>query len=479
MTQARVPDAQTLDAPGIAPDSRGGFVAPLIVAAVSLGFAIQLHDGEYSPGAIALLTLALLAAIWAVAGGRSRWSAPGDRVTHAFLAGGVAVQLAALFAAWPGVDLPAAHSLLAFRILLGGAAVCLAWPRAAPGFAGFLLLFLCLGCWMVRSSPAPHIDVWMFQQDAARELLHGHNPYRMTFPDPYHSTWPGHQQVYGAGLVVNDRLQFGFPYPPVTLLLSALGYAVGGDFRFAQVGALVVAGVLMGFSAAGRGAKLAAALMLLTPRVFLVIGRGWTEPYAVMLLAATVFLACRGSRWLPLMMGLFLATKQYLVLAVPLTFFLLPSGWRWRDWAGLLLESWLVAAAVTLPFAAADWNAFWKSTITVQQLAPFRWDALSYIVWWGFHGHGEQVKLAGYALLPSLVAALVALGLSLWRSPRTPAGFAASLALLSLAFFAFNKQAFCNYYFFVIGALCCATAAAKCDPRQSPGDRTQAMPPHG
>ena len=29
------------------------------------------------------------------------------------------------------------------------------------------------------------------------------------------------------------------------------------------------------------------------------------------------------------------------------------------------------------------------------------------------------------------------------------------------AFFAFNKQAFCNYYHFVIAALCCAIAAAR------------------
>jgi hypothetical protein len=55
--------------------------------------------------------------------------------------------------------------------------------------------------------------------------------------------------------------------------------------------------------------------------------------------------------------------------------------------------------------------------------------------------------------------ALVAVSaLSLWRLPSTPAGFAAAVALNSFAFFAFNKQAFCNYYFFVIGALCVALA---------------------
>ena len=41
--------------------------------------------------------------------------------------------------------------------------------------------------------------------------------------------------------------------------------------------------------------------------------------------------------------------------------------------------------------------------------------------------------------------------------------------LLLLAFFAFNKQAFCNYYHFVIGALCCAVAVATPGPERSEG----------
>jgi len=63
------------------------------------------------------------------------------------------------------------------------------------------------------------------------------------------------------------------------------------------------------------------------------------------------------------------------------------------------------------------------------------------------------------ALFWSTLAAVVTLALSLWRAPRTPAGFALSLGFILLAFFAFNKQAFCNYYFFVIGAMCCAVGA--------------------
>jgi hypothetical protein len=53
----------------------------------------------------------------------------------------------------------------------------------------------------------------------------------------------------------------------------------------------------------------------------------------------------------------------------------------------------------------------------------------------------------------------VASAVALWRAPRTPAGFAASIALVYGVFFALNKQAFSNYYYFVVGALCVALAA--------------------
>lgn len=420
------------------PTPSARFQLPLVVAALAVGFAIQVRNGEYSPGAIALIGAAIVCTGTAIYSSRSSST---SRVTSR--EGGAPA------------DLDSAR-----KTRFGGS---LALPGDYGRWAslGLVLIFLPLGLWAVHVSPAPHVDTWVFERDAAIELLHGRNPYAMTFPDIYHSTLPGYpQQVYGSGLVVNDRCQFGFPYPPVTLLLTTFGYLVGGDPRYAQVIALAVAGALIGFSGRGLLTTLAVTMLLFTPRVFFVLSYAWTEPFVVMLLAVTVLCACRKSRWLPVALGLFLATKQYLILAVPLTFFLLPSGWTWRDWIWLLAKAALVAAIVTLPFALWDFPAFWKSTVTVQQIAPFRWDSLSFIVWWGRNGHGEQVKLPNYAALPSTVASMIALLIALRRCARTPAGFAASLALVSLAFFAFNKQAFANYYFFVIGAICCAIAAS-------------------
>jgi hypothetical protein len=78
----------------------------------------------------------------------------------------------------------------------------------------------------------------------------------------------------------------------------------------------------------------------------------------------------------------------------------------------------------------------------------FRLDALSYLALYA-RAFGQQ---------PSHLIGFVTLGLAwlfCWRyAPRTPEGFAAALALSLGIFFAFNKQAFANYYFLVIGTLC-------------------------
>ena len=449
--------------------SASGLIA-LVVSAVCVGVAIHLHDGEYQKGnsdAISLITCAIVAAIAGVCAPALREIRFGHVVW--FVTGALLIQFVALFRAWPGVDLPVRGrvQLVPFWIGLGLSGVWIGvgvWGWVArkrvlsrAWFPLLLATHLFLGVWMVRESAEPHIDVWVFQQDAAAELLKGRNPYAMTFPDIYHSSLPGKQDVYGKGLVKDDRVQFGFPYPPVSLFMATIGYALTHDHRYAQAAALVLAALLMGYCREGILPKLAAGLLLFTPRVFFVLGRGWTEPFTVLFMAATVFLACRrpGLTWIAL--GLLLATKQYMVLAVPISFFLLHSGWRWRQWIDLLWKSAAVALVVTMPLALWDWNAFWKSTVTVQQLAPFRWDAISYLVWYGFRGH--LVTEPSTAVFWSTFAALVGLGLALWRSPRTPAGFAASLSLILLGFFSFNKQAFCNYYFFVIGAICCAIAA--------------------
>jgi hypothetical protein len=467
--------------------NRSGFqILCATVCALSIGIAIQLHDGEYTPGAIILVTVAILFSV--IPFGLSNFGKKTQFREKEFptlvLIASIAIEFVLLFFTWPaGVDqqvvTSANHVMYLVRLAVAAMLIILGISGIdflrSWWFPLLLLAHLSLGIWMIRSSPDPHIDVWVFEQQGPDALLHGRNPYvaeQVKFPDIYHSTRPGAQEVYGPGMSKDDLLHFGFPYPPTSLLLSTMGYKFFGDNRYTQVIALALAGLFIGYSRPGLIAKLAAALLLFTPRVFFILGRAWTEPLVVMLLAATIFCACRKSKWLPLALGLFLASKQYLIFAAPLTFLLLPEPFEfrsresWMRWLRLLLVAGLVAALITLPLALWDFRAFWFSLFTVQKKAPFRWDALSYLVFIGFR---NSAWIPGVWV--ALLAAIFAIALGAWKAPRNAGGFGLALGLTYVAFFAFNKQAFCNYYFFTSGAFCCAIAAlSKCNSPRRHGD---------
>ena len=72
-----------------------------------------------------------------------------------------------------------------------------------------------LGVWMIRPSPSPLVDVFVFQRDSAAALREGSNPYSITFPNIY-----GNSEFYGPNLVVVGRLMFGAPYPPVGVVAA-------------------------------------------------------------------------------------------------------------------------------------------------------------------------------------------------------------------------------------------------------------------
>jgi hypothetical protein len=274
------------------------------------------------------------------------------------------------------------------------------------------------------------------------------NPYAITFPDIYQ-----HTAYYGPGLSVGGRLQFGFPYFPLSLFLSMPGALFGGDVRYGQLAAIELAAVLMAWSRPRSFGVIAAALFLTTPRIFFVLEQSWTEPFLVLGVSAVIFAACRRRRVVPWLFGAFVALKQYLVFALPAGVLLI--GWPFdrRKLVPFFGKAAIVGAAVTVPFVAWGPAAFWRSVVTLQFRQPFRTDALSILSWWASRGH-EQLPA-----LISFVAAAAASAVTLWRVPRTPAGFGAAVGMTFLAFFAFNKQAFCNYYFFVIGALCASVAA--------------------
>jgi hypothetical protein len=427
----------------------------LSLSAFMIGLAVYIAGGNQHPAALAYLAVSIAWTAWAVLG--PVW--PKDDAAGA-AAGITSVALGACIVgqALLLVTAPAVSEAKAvlLPLLAAGAMSTVAlvlparrWLRvAAPAL--LLPAHLFAGATVIRATPEPVMDVFVFQSEASSALLNGGNPYAIDFPDLSYGTSP----FYAPGVQVDGRLKFGFPYLPLSLLLAAPSYAVWGDVRYAHLVCMAAAGAFMAWSRRTTWAAAAAAFFLLAPSGFYVLAQGWTEALVVMLLAATVFCACRRPDLLPLALGLFFAVKQYTFLAAPLALLLVPQPWTPRKVWDVAWKAGQTALVVTLPFALWDPKAFWWSVVGVQLRQPFRPDALSFLA--------ALANWKGVILPPTVafVAMAAVEVLALRRAPRTPSGFAAAVALSFLVFFALNKQAFANYYYFVLGALACAVAAS-------------------
>lgn len=296
--------------------------------------------------------------------------------------------------------------------------------------------------------PEVTIDVLTFQRDGVTALLHGVNPYGITFANPYPPD--SSRLFYGPGLVQDGRLLFGFPYPPASLLLVVPGHLLG-DVRFSMAGALLVAAALLWYGGGGRHGRGAAAALLLLPGGTLVLLNAWTEPMILGLLAAAVVAMRRGWRAAPYLLGVLLVMKQYLIVLLPLLWLLegvaRRSRWGLRGFSARVAGTGL---AVSAPLALWSPTAFWDSVVRLQLLQPFRADSTSLLVWLVNRTGWPPPSVYGW--LP-LAAGLGTACLVAWRAPRTPAGFAGGIAVTLLVTFMLSKQAFANYYFLALGAL--------------------------
>lgn len=349
--------------------------------------------------------------------------------------------------------------------------LAIALPRLARALLiPALLATAVLGVWIIRTNPDPRVDVYLYQQLSPQSLLQGTNPYTITFPNPYA---PAENWVFAPGTVTPDRILFGFPYMPVSLLGVLPGYLLG-DYRYAHLAAILGTAALLGFCTSRRTGPLAAALLLTHSRLPWIIEWGWTEPLVGLLLVfAVVSVGRRTLSWVS--MGLFLASKQYLALLVPLVFPRTPAASQRanqeRSILGLLkspgLLALIVASLVTLPLALWDFSAFWRSAAALQFAQPYRPDALSL--------PALLNDLFGYRP-PNWIPLVVTFGVSLYLArhmPRTPSGLARALAIALPLLFILSKQAFANYYYLVAVAWCAMLAT---EPDASPSTPSSPAP---
>jgi len=312
----------------------------------------------------------------------------------------------------------------------------------------FLVAHTAMTIVLIRSSQ-PHIDVHVFLHDGAIAVLHGHNPYAMTFPDIYPSQLS--DLFYGPGVVMNGRITYGFPYLPVSLLVAIPGQLLG-DVRYSQLIAMIVTALVLRRLASDQVGRAAAVLGVASVSAIPVLNAAWTEPTIVALLACLVLaLERRRYSFVAVFLGLLLVSKQYLVVTVP-TLWLIRQFLTRR----VILIGLGAGAAVTLPFLLVNPAAFWKAIVEFQLVQPFRADSISLLV--------SSVTAFGwpppwtYSVLPLVGGGLTAIALAL-RAPRTPAAFAAAIGLTLLVTILLSKQAFMNYYFLVSGAFLVAAVA--------------------
>ncbi len=320
-------------------------------------------------------------------------------------------------------------------------------------FAAMLIAYFAAACLYMHAKWNQGIDVLMFQENSAGALAHARNPYAIRFPNVYGHNTP----FYGPGVVdENNQLTYGFPYPPLSFLMVMPAYLITGNIRHADIVAIALSAVLMALARPGKWGALAAAIFLLTLRGFYVITLAWTEPLLTLTFSLAMFCACRWPRAMPWMLGLYFATKQYTVLSVPTIWLLADGPHPWKQAWDIAWKAGMVVAATIAPFFLWNPHEFIRAVVMWQLVQPFRIDALSYLVWIykNYNGYKPPIWAPLMAVVPAAAIALK-------KCARTPAGFAAAVTLINLAFFAFNKQAFCNYYFFVIATGCWAIAAMK------------------
>ncbi len=463
--------------------------ALLLVGWMGVALGIGTHDGRYSLPSLVLITAGtmLVGAGVFVAGGAARTSArvlgpftraPGWAAGRAGPASRVALAAAALTVGlapliWHpryfahGAGWTASQVLAAAAGVLAAASVLPAWGRLAPlaerswPFWTALGLMSAAGVTMIASAPAPFIDVFWLLQGSTKGLLSG--------ADMYRQQWGADRASY---IAHNSHGLFDvYPYLPWTSVLLLPFRALLGDIRYGMVVALGVAAViarrLTGSAqlqpAAGAGLvrfvpALLPLLMALYPKVTYGVGLAWTEPLLIALLAGMVLAAERGRMGFAVAcLALALASKQHIVILLPLVAMWPRFGWRRALTAAgaalLLISPWIIAGP----------RDFWHDAVHANLGLGYRSDALCLATFihkaFGFD--------PGFALT---AIGLVAGYLLAWRVRGNAFGFCAGAGVIVVFFDFTNTQSFFNHYTlgmaFLVLAIC---LRARSGPLAEPG----------
>lgn len=423
----------------------------LVGAGLLVEGALRNSNGESNKDSLIYVTIAAVFALIALTLPRGvRFDRMGEWPLVLLLLAALMSNFGVEFTTPPGVhlippnpDYTNHHKLLTLAVVASGA---LLHPHVRVRRIAFLFLigvFLALGFWLIQASPSPRIDVTAWHTATYSAFFKGANPYALSMPNPY-----GHTAWYAPGLATPTTVDVGYPYPPLTMLIGAAGHAVANDYRYANVIAFALGCGFLGLSRSTRVGMLAATLLLFSTKSLFVLEQGWTELSVIGVMGLSLFVLCqeRLEKLWPVVYGLLLSVKQYLVFAIPLALLITGVPKQKLQWRGFLFFALKVAAVVALlnvPFFLWGPSDFLRSAVVFQSKQPYRYEALSYM---SFLAEGGVPTLPNWL---SFALALFGVSVATWRAPRTPSGVAASMGFILLLFFVVAKQAFCNYYFVI------------------------------
>jgi Glycosyltransferase family 87 len=416
-----------------------------------LGIAFILLSATHGSPVVAgvTVTVAIVLVLWSIVGGLPLTS--GSEIRWAAIA---ALLLVTGAVGRPIGSLPG--SLVEYRpaLITLGVLACVAaalWGNRPAGRRGAVVLALSAGILVLAISVGFEwsstlgSDVYHAHRLAGAALESGDNPYTdaVTFTD-------------GNPFSLSDRAIEGYPYPPVALSI----YGLAGAFTDPRLISAVCWLAFLGWLAfgawrtqnEGSGIKLAVLLLMaLAPLGSEVWYMAWTEPLTLSLFLVAALSWNRSHIWSGLLLGLALASKQYLIFLLPLVLLHRDQGWRRRS-------STAVAAACLTLIAGMLPNptAFVRATLGNLTSIGFRPDTQSLP---GLANEfGFTFLLPNWLWILLSVAAVAALA----RSSRTRSDFMLRAGLgLGIAFL--FGLAFPNYWFLVAGLLAIGTVLETAD----------------
>lgn len=429
-----------------------GYAAALLVSFL-FGWAITPSRGAYSEPAMTMVLFGTLVVAWRyLAGFSTRLDEVPARVIAPVL---WACCIAMAFTAYNDAEIiiypvkfweagrkAQGWSLIALLAYLPS---MLKWsePRWAR-HVRFAFIAVCIavaGVDTYKTSPTPRIDVWTVQQQGASFLFEGKNPF---------------VEVHAGDTGPRTANDVPYVYPPMQLYVTSIAWKLFGDVRYA----ILAAALLLGFSVRAIATRFggkdlpaivedAPALFIwFTPKFFFILEQAWVDPVQIFWCSALLLVATLNRPWVTaVLVGLVVGAKQTMLPYAGL----IGLGLRltWRQW--VLAGS--VTLATLLPWMIWDFKAWKFANFDFLSALPVRMEALTFITWVR-RKFGTEIP---YAL--AFPAAFAVAGFAAWRGGKTLGRLAMAGVAAMTILFVFNKWAFANYYFTLLGLSALAAAA--------------------